>query len=216
MFKIFEYCRYDTRQRALQSDADAVRTVFAARAQAHGGKLFGCWRSLVGLGLARDEGLAITAWPDEATAHSVPPPHMLSDGPVTGSDRQMMEATVRPTDDAPPTYEGVYVFRWFDVPVADWQPFCDLSEAAWPNMEEVFDVNICGFFRSREVAALDSKTLLLTRYANLSVWEASRWWNNPVAESAPSMQRFQDRNQFITATIAYPALPIFQTVKQTP
>jgi len=208
MFKTFEYCRYDTPQRALQTGASSVKAVFAERAREHGGKLFGCWRSLVGLGLARDEGLAITAWPDEPAACGVPPPHLPSGGPVTGSDRHMMEAMVRPTDDAPPSYEGVYVFRWFDVPAADWQQFCDLSEAAWPNMEEVFDVNICGFFRSCEVAAPDSKTLLLTRYADLSVWEASRWWNNPVAASAPSMQRFQDRNQFITATIAYPALPI--------
>ncbi len=208
MFKTFEYCRYDTSQRALQMGADSVKAVFAERARAHDGKLFGCWRSLVGLGLARDEGLAITAWPDEPAARAVPPPHLLSGALVTSSDRHMMEATVRPTDDAPPSYEGVYVFRWFDVPAADWQPFCDLSEAAWPNMEEAFDVNICGFFRSREVTAPNSKTLLLTRYADLSVWEASRWWNNPVAASAPSMQRFQDRNQFITATIAYPALPI--------
>jgi len=192
-------------QRVLQTDAASVRDAFAQRAAANGGKLFGCWRSLVGLGLARDEGLAITAWPDESTARNAPAPA----GPVTGSDSQIVEATLRPTDDAPPTYEGVYVFRWFEVPAEQWQPFAELSDTAWPNMEEVFDVNICGFFRSLDVKAPNSKTLLLTRYGDLSVWEASRWWNNPVAESAPSMQRFQDRNQYITATIAYPALPIF-------
>jgi len=74
MFKTFEYCRYDTPQRALQTGASSVKAVFAERARAHGGKLFGCWRSLVGLGLARDEGLAITAWPDEPAARAVPPP----------------------------------------------------------------------------------------------------------------------------------------------
>ncbi|MDP6689117.1 MAG: hypothetical protein QF384_06450 [Alphaproteobacteria bacterium] len=205
MFKTFEYCRYDTGQRVLQTDAASVRDAFAHRAEANGGKLFGCWRSLVGLGLARDEGLAITAWPDEATARGAPAPS----GPIADADSEIMEATLRPTDDTPPSHEGVYVFRWFEVPAAEWQPFADLSDAAWPNMEEVFDVNICGFFRSLDVAAPNSKTLLLTRYGDLSVWEASRWWNNPVAESAPSMQRFQDRNQYITATIAYPTLPIF-------
>ncbi len=75
-------------------------------------------------------------------------------------------------------------------------------------MEEVFDVNIRGFWRSRDIDPPDSKTLLLTRYGDLSVWEASRWWNKPVAAAAPAMARFQDRNQFNTATVAYPAAPI--------
>ena len=35
-----------------------------------GGTLFGCWRSVVGLGLARDEGIALSAWPDEACGAS--------------------------------------------------------------------------------------------------------------------------------------------------
>lgn len=205
MFRTFEYCRFATGPRVLQGDPGVVRAAFAQRAEENGGRLFGCWRSLVGLGLARDEGIALTAWLDEAAARAAPAPG----GPVTGSDRLIIEATIRPTGDEPPAYEGVYVFRWFEVPAADWQIFCNLSDAAWPNMEAVFDVNICGFWRSRDVQAPNSKTLLLTRYADLSVWEASRWWNDPVADAAEAMARFQDRNQFITATVAYPALPIF-------
>ncbi len=205
MFQTFEYCRYHTGPRLLQGNPSAAKDAFAQRASENGGKLYGCWRSLVGLGLARDEGIALTAWPDEAAARAAPPPR----GPATGSEHHILQATLRPSNDDPPTHEGVYVFRWFDVPAADWQTFCDLSGAAWPNMEDVFDVNICGFWRSRDINAPDSKTLLLTRYADLSVWEASRWWNKPVAAAAESMARFQDRNQFIAATVAYPALPIF-------
>ena len=36
-------------------------TGFADRAHASGGQLFGCWRTIIGLGLARDEGIALTA-----------------------------------------------------------------------------------------------------------------------------------------------------------
>ncbi len=205
MFRIFEYCRYRTGPRVVQNDPPLVRAEFERRAKLGGGRLFGCWRSLVGLGLARDEGIAVTAWPDAATARAAPAPR----GPVTSADSHVMEATVRPTDDTPPRYEGVYVFRWFDVPAADWQPFCDLSDAAWPNMEEVFDVNICAFWRSLDVTDLDSKTLLLTRYGDLSVWEASRWWNNPVKEADAAMSRFKSRTELVTDSIAYPALPIF-------
>lgn len=200
MNSVFEYCRFQTAPRALQTDAGAVKAQFAERAAASGGKLFGCWRSLVGLGLARDEGIALTCWPDEATARAAPE--------VENGGRHILKATVRPTDDAPPAYEGVYVFRWFDVAEADWQGFCDLSDAAWPNMEEVFDVNICGFWKSQDIAAPASKTLLLTRYADLSVWEASRWWNKPVAAADASMSRFKARNDVIQYTIAYPSLPI--------
>ena len=73
MFQTFEYCRYHTGPRLLQNTPSAAKDAFAQRAGENGGKLFGCWRSLVGLGLARDEGIALTAWPDEATARAAPP-----------------------------------------------------------------------------------------------------------------------------------------------
>lgn len=200
MMKTFEYIRFRTAPRALQTDAEAVRQGFASRAKAGGGKLFGCWGSLVGLGLARDEGIAVTAWPDRAAAEAA--------AAVADAERHMMEATVRPTSDDPPAYPGIYVFRWFDTSAADWEAFRDISDAAWPNMEEVFDVNICGFWRSLEVAAPDAKTLLLTRYKDLAEWDASRWWNKPPAEADASMSRFKARNDMIRWTVAYPARPI--------
>jgi hypothetical protein len=201
MNPIYEYCRFSTAPRALQSAPEAARKRFTERANASGGTLFGCWRSVVGLGLARDEGIAVTSWASVEAATAAPP--------VANSERTLLQATVRPLTDAAPKYEGVYVFRWFDVAEAEWQDFCDLSNAAWLNMESVFDVNICGFWKSLDTHAPSSKTLLLTRYADLSVWEASRWWNKPVAAADASMNRFKARNEMIDATIAYPALPIF-------
>ncbi len=205
MNHFFEYCRFSTAPRRLLTDAGGVKAGFADRARESGGKLFGCWRSLVGLGLARDEGIALTAWPDKAAARAATPAKF--DG-LDATEQHVIEATVRPTGDAPPTYEGVYVFRWFDIDAADWEAFRDISDAAWPNMEDVFDVNICGFWRSLDTVAPAAKVLLQTRYADLSVWEASRWWNNPVAEADESMSRFKKRNEIIKATVAYPSLPI--------
>lgn len=201
MNPIYEYCRFKTAPRALQSAPEAARKRFAERATASGGTLFGCWRSVVGLGLARDEGIAVTSWASVEAANAAVP--------VVNAERILLQATVRPLTDAAPTYEGIYVFCWFDVAEAEWQDFCDLSNAAWPNMESVFDVNICGFWKSLDTQPPASKTLLLTRYADLSVWEASRWWNTPVAAADASMNRFKARNEMIDATIAYPALPIF-------
>ena len=160
---------------------------------------------MVGLGLARDEGISLTAWPDRAAGEAAPAPEL--DG-IVSFQTEALEATVRPTDDTPPAYDGVYVFRWFDIAEADWPDFRDLSDAAWPNMEEVFDVNICGFWRGLETPAPAAKVLLLTRYADLSVWEASRWWKNPAAAADASMSRFKKRNEMINATVAYPSLLI--------
>ena len=205
MNRFFEYCRFTTTPRHLLNNAQNIKTAFAGRAQASGGHLFGCWRSLVGLGLARDEGIALTSWPDQAAAQAATPP---DHDEIFSSKTQSLEATVRPTDDTPPAYNGVYVFRWFDITEPDWPAFRDISDAAWPNMEDVFDVNICGFWRGLETPAPAAKVLLLTRYADLSVWEASRWWSNPAAQAEASMSRFKKRNEMIDATVAYPSLLI--------
>lgn len=177
-----------------------MRREFAERAATSGGKLFGCWRSLVGLGLARDEGIAIISWPTEELARGAPA--------VDGAEHHVLEATVRPKKDLEVELHGISVFRWFDVVAADWEAFRDISDAAWPNMEEVFDVNICGFWRSLDVKAPASKTLLLTRYADLTVWETSRWWNKPESAARDSMSRFQARNEMIQSTVAFPTLQI--------
>jgi len=201
MNQFFEYCRFQMPPRRSLTEAELVRREFVERAETSGGKLFGCWRSVVGLGLARDEGIAITSWPTEDLARGA--------SVLDGAEHHVLEATVRPKNDLEPQFPGIGVFRWFDVPAADWEAFRDISDAAWPNMEEVFDVNICGFWRSLDVAPPQSKTLLLTRYADFSEWEASRWWNNnPESAAQPSMSRFQARNDMIEATVAYPALQI--------
>jgi hypothetical protein len=205
MKRFFEYCRFTAPPRALMADPDAIKDGFDRRAVESGGALFGCWRSLVGLGLARDEGIAVSAYAEEAAARAAPAPDFAG---LVCSERRIIEASVRPTSDAPPVYEGVYVFRWFDINAADWEDFRDMSEAAWPNMEQVFDVNICGFWRALDTDAPEASVLLLTRYADLSVWEASRWWRNPDAAADASMSRFKKRNEIIKSTIAYPSLPI--------
>ena len=116
MNPIYEYCRFKTAPRALHSAPAAARERLAERARASGGKLFGCWRSVVGLGLARDEGIAVTSWASVAAAKAATP--------VADAECTLLKATVRPLTDAAPTYEGVYVFRWFDVAEAEWQDFC--------------------------------------------------------------------------------------------
>lgn len=205
MNKFFEINRYWVEPRRFQTDPEGLRSAFLDRAAASGGKVFGVWYSVVGLGLARDEGIAVTSWADEASARAAAP----VDGGIVESHSAILEASVRPVTDAPPEYDGLYVFRWFDIDAGDWPAFREISDAAWPNMEEVFDANICGFWRNLDVQEPDAQVVLCTRYADLSVWEASRWWKNPAPAADGAMSRFRKRNEMIKSTIAYPALPIF-------
>ena len=205
MNSFYEFCRFTTTPRFLHGEAQQVKTAFIERAETSGGQLFGCWRSMVGLGLALDEGIALSSWPSAVAIGNAP---TLASEEIVSSNFHVLEASVRPVEDTPPTYDGVYVFRWFDIDASDWDTFREISNTAWPNMERVFDVNICGFWRHRDVVEPNAKVLLLTRYADLSVWEASRWWNNPAAAADASMGRFKKRNEMIKSTVAYPSLPI--------
>ena len=197
----FEYCRFNVAARGLLTDPLTVRSQFVDRAESNGGQLYGIWRNFGSLGLRRDEGIALTAWSSEAGARAA--------SPVKNAQTNVLKATVRPTTDTPPSFRGVYVFRWFEIHSKNWETFRDLSNEAWPNMENVFDANICGFWRSLDTNAVDDKVLLLTRYADLAVWESSRWWRNPHTDAGESMSRFDFRNDLTESSIAYPAQPIF-------
>jgi hypothetical protein len=195
---MFEYCRFRTAPLALMESPEQTQQQFTNRAAANDGHLFGIWRSL-NLGLPRDEGIALTAWRNEAAARAAPA--------VDGGESTILQATLRPTTDEPPSYPGVYVFRWFDLASADVGSFLELSAKAWPNMESVFDVNVCGFWRSLDVDEPGARGLLLTRYADLSVWEASRWWSNKSADAKVSMTSFKRRSDVVTSTVAYAMMP---------
>jgi len=81
-----------------------------------------------------------------------------------------LDATVRPTDDAPLTDDGVYALRWFEIDPVDWPEFLALSEGAWPGFEGANPgVRVHGFFRGG-----DERVLLVTRYPSLASWESSR------------------------------------------
>ena len=86
-----------------------------------------------------------------------------------------MVATARPVEPSPPHWRaGVYAFRSFDVRASDAAEFVDLSERAWPEFESGYDAQIIGLWRSLDVPAPEARFHLLTRYASLATWEASR------------------------------------------
>ena len=109
------------------------------------------------------------------------------------------DAAARPPD-AARAHGRVCVPLLLDRCDTDWAEFADLSERAWPGFESSYDAHICGFFRSLDVRPPDARVLLLTRYASLAVWEASR-----TADTGRS--EFQRRHKLTRSTIVCTAVP---------
>jgi len=139
---------------------------------AAGSSFFGLFRGQIGL--EANEGVLVTAYPDAGRlAQAVGALRVASDG-ARDVRTERMVATVRPTSLTPPTRPGVYAFRTFEIAASDADEFTSLSERAWPDFEGSYDAQIVGLWKSLDVRAPDARFHLLTRYASLATWEASR------------------------------------------
>jgi hypothetical protein len=119
-------------------------------------RLYGLFRGQIGL--ESNEGIVLTVSPEAER--------------IRGA---RMVATVRPAEPTPPKWRpGVYAFRSFDTRAADADEFVDLSQRAWPEFESGYDAQIIGLWRSLDVNDPVARFHLLTRYASLATWEASR------------------------------------------
>ena len=121
------------------------------------------------------------------------PSAMAAPGLITCAEVQPLSATLRPSVDAAPRAGGIYVHRWFEVDADAADEFVQLSGQGWERFEDQFDTQIFGLFRAAPSAADRGaglvRLLLLTRYADHGVWQASR---DPTSEA---MRLFQRRAQ---------------------
>jgi hypothetical protein len=150
-----------------------------AELETQGIRLYGIFAGL--LGLATNEIYVVTYSPQ---------PHSLQ-ATVTAAGLELEASheflpTARPTEHAPLTKPGIYVFRWFKVKNTDVKAIVELSTTAWKSFEAGFQTQVQGLFAEPESAAVFGQMLLITRYADLSVWEASR---HPSDEARENFQR---------------------------
>lgn len=112
---------------------------------------------------------------------------------VVNARRERLTATIRPGDNDRPSPGGIYVHRWFEVEAGATDEFVALSGQGWERFEALFDARIFGLFRAdaseADRAAGVVRLLLVTRYGDHGVWEASR---DPTTEA---MQIFARRQQ---------------------
>jgi len=85
-----------------------------------------------------------------------------------------MLPTVRPTTHAPPTRDGLFVFRWFSIDNKDVDEIARLSETAWQTFESGFDTEVQGLFAEADRDAEQGTMLLMTWYQGFDVWLDSR------------------------------------------
>ena len=176
---------------AVRAEARAL----ASAVSAAGGALLGLFSPQ--LGFAANEAVLLVRWPDEAVADR----SVVEVGGVAISARDRLTATLRPSDGDVPRPGGIHVHRWFTVAPAHLATFVELSGRAWPSFEAGFDTNVFGLFRAKTAAPNgDIRMLLLTRYADHGVWEASR------QPSAAARDAFGARHELTTSTIARSSL----------
>lgn len=153
-----------------------------------GGWVWGCWHGAPSIGLRSDSALLFTCWPDDAAAGAAME-WLRNAPPVRGIEGTPLHATARPTQATPLDGGGIWVFRDFEIDHTDAERFVELSAGAWKKFEASFDARIDGLFRAPGPATELARLLLVTRYADLATWEASR-----SAESDPeSWARFTER-----------------------
>ena len=152
-----------------------------------GGAVVGQWAPQ--LGWDNDEAAVLVRW--QGAAGDV--------GAITGADlvaaarAERLTPTIRPKGEALPRPGGIYVHRWFAVDAGAVDEFVDLSAQGWARFETLFDADIFGLFRADASEADRTagvvRLLLITRYGDHGVWEASR---DPTTEA---MQIFMRRQQ---------------------
>ena len=153
--------------------------------QAAGGETVGQWAPQ--LGWANDEAAVLVRW---AGVRGDLGPLAAADG-VTEARIDQLAPTIRPGDADRPGAGGIWVHRWFEIEAGAEDEFVALSSQGWAHFETLFDAKIFGLFRADPSPADRgrgaARLLLVTRYGDHGVWEASR---DPTTEA---MQIFQRR-----------------------
>ena len=155
--------------------ADAVRAK-APAITAAGGEVLGLFTPQIGW-VARQAALLVR-WGPAAKGRDAAVAGLMRDKTVTFAQRGRLSPTSRPATTDRPRPDGIYVHRWFVVKVADVTEFLTLSTEGWRDFETGFDTHIFGLFTA-ERSQLDrrdgvTRLLLITRYRDHGVWEASR------------------------------------------
>jgi len=153
--------------------AEQVRAQ-AGAISAGGGEVLGLFTPQLGWH-ARQAALLV-AWRPDAPARDATMAALAKSARM--ARRHRLEATARPAAGDRPQPGGIYVHRWFVIETPSLAEFVELSTTGWRDFEVRFETRIFGLFTAERTAedraAGLTRLLLLTRYKDHGVWEASR------------------------------------------
>lgn len=142
------------------------------------------------LGWHARQAAVLLRWNDPAADREAAVAALQSAAGVAAARRDLLAATVRPGTSDRPRPGGIYVHRWFVVETASVPEFLELSAEGWRDFETRFDTQIFGLFAAArndaDKAAGVTRLLLITRYGDHGVWEASR---DPSTEAMAAFAR---------------------------
>lgn len=189
----YAFSRLRSTQRDFRGVYDRLRAnAYASLAPA---SAWGCFGGLFGVG---SNELIVVSYGAAAHVAGVESALAALDD-VASAETLLLEPTVRPTEDAPRSREGLYVFRFFDVLHKDVDEIAQLSFEAWKDFENSGDYSAVpqALFRQADVSAAAGKMLLCTWYDGLNSWQASR------TPPGGAGERFRRRHAMTRGTIAY-------------
>ena len=167
--------------------ATQLRDVGGPAVTATGGEIVGQFAPQ--LGWANDEAAVLVRW-NGAPGDLTP---ILASDPIASARLDRLSPTLRPADADTFVAGGAHVHRWFEVEAGAVDEFVELSGEGWKRFETLFDARIFGLLKAdptpRDTEAGVVRLLLITRYGDHGVWEASR---DPTTEA---MQIFARRQQ---------------------
>jgi len=144
--------------------------------QAAGGEVLGLFTPQIGW-VARQAALLVR-WGPSAKGRDGEITALMRGKAVRFAQRGRIEPTSRPGPADRPRPGGVHVHRWFIVEAKNVPEFLTLSTEGWRDFESRFDTNIFGLFTAERTMDDRQKgvtrLLLITRYKDHGVWEASR------------------------------------------
>ena len=202
MSAVYDYLFLTLKRAATPHPALAahLREVAGPAIAAAGGEIVGQFAPQ--LGWSNDEAAALVRWngaPGDLTT-------VLASDPVESARLDRLTPTLRPADTDRLAGGGIYVHRWFEVEAGAVDEFVILSGEGWTRFEALFDARIFGLLRAdptpRDAEAGVTRLLLITRYGDHGVWEASR---DPTTEA---MQIFARRQQLTRRSWAASTRPV--------
>jgi hypothetical protein len=200
MTATYVHTRVRCRPRQWSATAQAIGARAATDLAPAGGTLYGVWRSQIGR--PRDELTVISTWPSAEAAERAEAALVAADA-VAGIESEAMRPTLRPKAATPPTRQGNYAFRWFELAADDWPEFLELCAAAWPGFEAAYDSEVIGLWRLAGTAPGRVRSLLLTRRPDLAMWERSKL---PEGEAEAEVRRkLSRRYDLCDWTVVYTA-----------